>query len=316
MSRIELINNGVEFLEEPHEYWLTLPTGEKKQLFGITDVIKRNIECAKHEYDNCPSEWLIKQAGKYGHDTHEDIRRLIQDFEHSGTVEVQDFIELTKDMHIEASEYNVSDMEHWSSNIDCVFRVNDNTFDLGDIKTYAGKLTKTQRVKAQWQLSIYAYLFELQNPMAKTRDLFIIHVRNKMKKDGIMMDHQAEIVPVERIPSSICKELLDCDLNGQQFKNPYDIPKEISSQINRIIKLMDTKKRAEEELNAIKQNVYQTMCLLDQTSWQTNDIRFTRTADSVRSSFDLKAFQKDHPEFDYDQYMKVSQVAGSLRIAI
>ena len=316
MARIELVNSGVEFLEEPHEYWLTLPNGEKKQLFGITDVIKRNIECAKHEYDNCPSEWLIKQAGKYGHDTHEDIHRLIQDFENVGSQEVLDFIELTKDMQIESSEYNVSDMEHWSSNIDVVFRVSSDTFNLADIKTYAGKLTKTQRIKAQWQLSIYAYLFELQNPKAKTKDLFIIHIRNRMKRDGVTMDHQAEIIPVERIPSAICKELLDCDLNGQQFKNPYDIPKEISSKISRIIKLMDMKKKTEEELNAIKQSVYQTMCLLDQTSWQTPEIRFTRTADSTRSSLDLKALQKDHPEIDYGQYMKVSPIAGSLRIAV
>lgn len=311
MAKIELINSGVLFNEDAHEYWL----GDK-QLFGITDVIKRNIECAKHEYDNCPSEWLIKRAGEYGHQVHSSIQHLIQDFEHDGTVEVQDFIELTKDMQIEASEYNVFDGgEHYSSNIDVVFRVSDDTFDLADVKTYAGKLTKTQRIKAMWQLNIYSYLFRITNPKAKVRDLFIIHVRNKMKKDGTM-DHQAELLPVELIPDNVIKELLDCDLQGIPFKNPYDIPKEISSQISRIIKLMDVKKKAEEELNAIKQNVYQTMCLLDQTSWQTNDIRFTRTADTTRSSFDLKAFQKDHPEFDYSSYMKVSQVSGSLRIAV
>lgn len=52
MAKVNLINNGVVFLEEPHEYWL----GEK-QLFGITSAIQNQV--AKSEYDNCP-EHLIK----------------------------------------------------------------------------------------------------------------------------------------------------------------------------------------------------------------------------------------------------------------
>ena len=79
MERIELVNSGVEFLEEPHEYWLTLPNGEKKQLFGITGAIQRKV--AKSEYDGCP-EYLIKRAGEYGTSVHKSIERLINDFEH------------------------------------------------------------------------------------------------------------------------------------------------------------------------------------------------------------------------------------------
>ena len=102
MARIELVNSGVEFLEEPHEYWLTLPNGEKKQLSGITSAIQRQV--AGHEYDGCP-EYLIRRSGDYGKSVHKSIEMLINDFENDGTVEVDDFIRLTADMSIEASEY-------------------------------------------------------------------------------------------------------------------------------------------------------------------------------------------------------------------
>lgn len=58
MARIELINNGILFKEEEHEYWLG-----NKQLFGITQAIQKQV--AGQEYDNCP-EYLIKRAGEYG----------------------------------------------------------------------------------------------------------------------------------------------------------------------------------------------------------------------------------------------------------
>lgn len=308
MARIELIDNGVLFKEKEHEYWL----GDK-QLQGVTGMIQRQL--FPNEYNDCP-EFLIKRAGEYGKQVHKSIELLLTDFDNDGSVEVHDFIELTKGMNIERSEYNVTDGSDWSSNIDVVSRVSDTEFDLSDIKTYSGKLTRTQREKARWQLSIYSYLMEHQLKGAHVRNLYILHIRNKLKRDGITWDHQAEKITLDRIPSDICKALLDADLRGEQFKNPYDIPKSISSQIKHIINLIETKKKTDEELNAIKQNVMESMMLLQVSNWQTPDIRFTRTADSTRSSFDFKKFQQDHPDMDFSDYMKTSNVAGSLKIAV
>lgn len=199
MARIELINNGILFKEEEHEYWLG-----NKQLFGITQAIQKQV--AGQEYDNCP-EYLIKRAGEYGSGVHKSIERLINEFEHDGTLEVEDFRKLTKGMNIESCEYNVSDMEHWSSNIDLVTRLSDTEFGLCDIKTYSNaKLTKSQLTKARYQLSIYAYLFELQNKGAIVKELTVIHICNKIKKDGTI-NHVAELVPIDRIPGDICKAL-------------------------------------------------------------------------------------------------------------
>ena len=309
MAKVNLINNGVTFKEDEHEYWL----GDK-QLFGITSAIQRQV--AGHEYDGCP-EYLIRRSGDYGKSVHKSIEMLINDFEHDGTVETEDFRELTKDMSIEACEYNVSDLEHWASNIDIVVRVSDNElFDLYDIKTYSNsKLTKTQLLKAKFQLSIYAMLFEGQKKGAKVRNLGIIHICCKTKKDGTE-NHISEILPIDRIPNDVCQNLLDCELQGTQFQNPYDIPKDVASKVNRIIKLIQTKKEAEEELNAIKKDVLETMLFLDVKSWKGEKITFSRIDETQRTSFDLTAFKKAYPDLPYDSYVKTSKVAGSLKIAV
>ena len=318
MERIELVNSGVEFLEEPHEYWLTLPNGEKKQLFGITGAIQRQV--AKSEYDGCP-EYLIKRAGEYGTSVHKSIERLINDFEHDGTVETEDFRMLTADMSIEASEYNVTDLSnddydscYYSSNIDIVTRLSNFEFALADLKSYSNaKLTKAQKTKAQYQLSCYAYMFELQNKGAKVKELFVIHICNKTKKDG-SINHIAELIPIERIPADICKALLEADRNGVKFSNPYELPKEVEKKCKRIIKLIQTKKEAEEELTLIKKDILSTMLFLDVDSWKGDGISFTRTAETTRSSFDLAAFKKKYPDLPYDDFIKKSNVAGSLKI--
>ena len=308
MTKVNLINNGVTFKEDEHEYWL----GDK-QLFGITTAIQHQV--AGHEYDGCP-EYLIRRSGDYGKSVHKSIEMLINDFEHDGTVETEDFRELTKDMSIEACEYNVSDLEHWASNIDVITRVSDNEFDLYDIKTYSNsKLTKTQLLKAKFQLSIYAMLFEGQNKGAKVRNLGIIHICCKTKKDGTE-NHISEILPIDRIPNDVCQNLLDCELQGTQFQNPYDIPKDVASKVNRIKKLIQTKKECEEELNAIKKDVLETMLFLDVKSWKGENITFSRIEETQRSSFDLAAFKKAYPDLPYDSYIKTSKVAGSLKIAV
>ena len=319
-KRIELVSSGVLFKEEEHEYWLTLPNGEKKQLSGITSAIQRQV--AGHEYDGCP-EYLIKRAGEYGTSVHKSIERLINDFEHDGTVETEDFRKLTADMNIEASEYNVTDLSnddydscYYSSNIDIVTRLSQEDFGILDLKTYSNaKLTKAQMTKARYQLSCYAYMFELQNKGAKVKELYVIHICNKPKKDG-SINHISELIPIERIPADICKALLEADRNGEQFQNPYDIPKDVASKVNRIIKLIQTKKEAEEELNAIKKDVLETMLFLDVKSWKGENITFSRIEETQRTSFDLTAFKKAYPDLPYDSYVKTSKVAGSLKIAV
>lgn len=308
MARIELTQSGVIFNEELHEYWLN-----DKQLSGITEALRKQLH--PNMYSSIPKR-ILEQAAQYGTSVHKSIEEFQKNWVNNGTQEVQDFIQLCKDNSLvhEASEYTVSDNKNWASNIDQVFRTGDDTFSLADIKTYS-KMTAEKLELARYQLSCYAYFFEMQNKKAKVDRLFIIHLRNKTMKSG-KVEHISELIPIERIPTDICKELLDCELRGEQFKNPFAVPEEIAFQISRVKELIERKNEAEEELAAIKANILTSMEFLDVKTWVMNNVRLTRKLPTTRTSLNLAMLKTDHPEIDYGLYERVSNVSGSLAIAI
>lgn len=308
MARVKLKDSGVLFDEENHTYLL----GDK-YLSGITGMLQRQMY--SNEFEGIPKD-VIDAAAQYGTDVHHSCEDFDFSWINDGTQEVQDYIKICKENNLthECSEYTVTDGSDWASRIDKVYRVSDDTFDIGDIKTY-GVMTADKLAKAKWQLSIYAYLFELQNKKAKVNRLFIIHLRNKQKKDGTF-DHICEIIFINRIPGEICKDLLDTDLRGEQFVNPYDIPEEISSQETEIRELMETKSAVEERLAEIKADILSKMESLDVRTWATQTMRLTRKLPSTRASFNAALFKQEHPDLDYAPYERVSQVASSLTITI
>lgn len=307
-KRIELKESGVLFNEEEHSYLL-----DGKELSGITGMLQRQL--FPDEFDGIPKH-LIQGAADYGAGVHLSCEDFDKNWINDGTQEVIDYIQLCKDYGLvhECSEYTVTDGANWASKIDKVYRVSEDTFSLGDIKTY-GQMTPVKLEKARWQLSIYAFFFELMNRKAKIDKLFVIRLRNKMKKDG-SFDHIKEIIFVNRIPSDICKELLVCDLRGERFINPFDIPDEYRSQEETIRNLIQTKAVIEEQLANIKAKILADMEAQGVKTWATETMRLIRKSPTTRSSFNLPAFKSDHPELEYESYMKVSPVAGSLQIVV
>lgn len=308
-KRIELVDSGVVFNPENHTYELN-----GLYLNGITDILQRQL--FKDEYANVPKH-ILDQAAAYGTAVHQSCEDFDSQWINDRSIEVMDYINLCTQYNLshEASEYTVTDYSNYASNIDKVFRISDNTFDLADLKTY-GKMTPEKLEKARWQLSIYAYLFELQNKKAKARGLYILHIRNKQKKDGTF-DHISNLIPVKRIPSEICKKLLDTDLRGEPFQSPYSIPQEISSQEKRIRELILTKDAIDEELNGIKSQILTEMGARNVKTWITDGgIRLTRKLPTIRTSLNLALLKEEHPEIDYDSYMRESQVSESLSIAV
>lgn len=305
---IELKDSGVLFNKEFHEYWLG-----NKQLSGITGMLQRQL--FPNEFEGIP-EAMIQEAARYGTEVHESIEIFDTFWVNDGIQEVQDYITLCNENGLvhERSEYTVTDGENWASNIDKVYRTSDDTFSLGDIKTY-GTMTPEKQKKARWQLSIYAYFFELQNTGAKVEKLFIIHLRNKEKTDGTF-DHRAEILQVERIPNEICKELLDADLLGKQFVNPYSIPDKYKEKEGYIRQLIRTKNETEEELSRLKSEILCDMEAVGVKTWETETMRLTMKMPSVRVSFNAAKFKEDHPEIDLTPYERTSNVSGSLLIAV
>ena len=307
-TRIELKDSGVLFDKELHEYWL----GDK-QLSGITEMLQRQL--FPNEFDGIP-DVVIKEAARYGTEVHESIELFDARWENDGTQEVQDYVSLCRENSLvhERSEYTVTDGENWASNIDKVYRTSDDTFSIGDIKTY-GTMTSGKIEKARWQLSIYAYFFELQNNGAKVCNLFILHIRNKQKSDGTF-DHISEVIPVLRIPSDICKELLDTDLQGKQFVNPYSIPEKYREQEDYIRRLIQTRNEAEEKLAILKTEILEDMESLGVKTWDTGTMRLTRKLPGTRVSFNANQFKADHPNIDFTPYERTSNVSGSLLIAV
>ena len=307
-TRIELKDSGVLFNKELHEYWLG-----NKQLSGITGMLQRQL--FPNEFEGIP-ESAINEAARYGTEVHESIEMFDTSWLNDGTQEVQDYITLCKENNLvhERSEYTVTDGENWASNIDKVYRISDDTFSLGDIKTY-GTMTPEKQEKARWQLSVYAYFFELQNTGAEVEKLFIIHIRNKPKQDGTF-DHIRNILPIERIPSDICKELLDTDLQGKQFINPYSIPEKYRRQEDYIRQLIQTKDDVEEKLKILKSEILEDMESKGVKTWDTGTMRLTRKLPTTRLSFNATQFKADHPELDYSPYERTSNVSGSLLIAV
>ena len=306
--RIQLNLSGVVFNPENHTYFLN-----GKELSGITSVLERQL--FPDTYAGVDEE-ILRQAAEYGTSVHQSCEDFDSSWINDGTQEVCDYIRLCKENGLvhERSEYLISDNTSYASMIDKVYRVNDNTFDLSDIKTYSA-MTPEKLEKAKWQLSIYAYLFELQNPKAKVRNLFILHLRNKPRKDS-SFDHIADFIPVTRIPSDVCKELLRADAAGEQFQNPYLIPDDIAQQEETIRMLIETKKSAEEQLSAIKAKILKEMEAQDIKTWATPSMRITRKLSTTRSSFSVTDFKADNPDIDLSGYYRESTVAGSLLIAV
>ena len=307
-KRIELKDSGVIFNAEDHTYLL----GDKF-LSGITPVLQRQF--FPTEFEGIP-KYIVDAAAEYGTGVHASCEDFDANWNNDGTVEVQDYIQICKDYGLthEASEYTVTDGKDYASQIDKVYRVSDDTFDLGDIKTY-GNMSAEKLEKARWQLSIYAMLFELQNKKAKVGRLFVLHLLNQQKKDG-SWDHISEIIFVNRIPSDICEDLLATDLKGEQFANPFGMPEEHKSQETMIRELIQTKAAIEEKLTSIKAKILKDMEAKNVKTWATETMRLTRKLPTVRSSFNLPLFKQDHPDLNYDDYMRTSEVAGSLLIAV
>ena len=140
-TRIELVDSGVIFNPNDHTYELN-----GNYLSGITELLQRQL--FPNEYANVPKA-ILQQAALYGNSVHLSCQDFDSRWYNDGSIELMDYIQLCQEHSLthEASEYTVTDFENYASNIDKVFRVTDNTFDLADLKTY-GKMTPEKLEKA------------------------------------------------------------------------------------------------------------------------------------------------------------------------
>lgn len=299
---MKLKKSPVKFNQEEHTYQLG-----GVQLQGITGMLNKRV--FPNKYVDVPEEILRKAAerGTYIHECCElaDGLGIVPDNQ-----EAKGYISL-RDAHglrVEESEYLVSDEKHFATCIDKVFRSGETTFHLADIKT----TYKLDTEYVRWQLSINAYLFELQNKDAKVDALFAIWLRGE----------KAELVEVERLPTETILALLESEVNNTPFASPYSVPTTKSELPTAYQEMEDAIVEIEQQCRywaeckkELTEGVMREMVRAGVYNWTGEQVQFIRKKDSVRKTFDKEAFERDHPGV-YERYLKESPVVGSVTLKV
>ena len=292
---MKLVKSPVVFHSEEHTYTL-----DGKQLSGITSLLDRQL--FKDKYSGIPEE-VLRNAAERGTYIHQCCELVDEGFV-SDNQESINYLRLKEkyNLRIEESEYLVSDNEHVASCIDKVYRYDDTTFYLGDIKT----TYKLNKEYVMWQLSIYAYLFEKQNPGARVTSIFAIWLRGET----------AQLVELDRVPTEKVEELLRCDAMGLQYGEECETLPSVIPEMEALVVDVETRlKRLTEQKKNLMDGLMRAMVKEGIYAWKGEKMSITRKTASTRKSFDKERFEEDYPGV-YDKYIKETPISESLLIKI
>lgn len=287
----------VLFNQEEHTY-LNTQTG--KVLKGITGTLLKRLN--PNKYAGIPQH-ILDNAAKRGSKVHEEIELAETIGIEPNSQEGRNYLKLKSDNGLEflQSEYTVSDLEHYATNIDAIYEVEENVVDIADYKT----TSKFDKESVSWQLSICAYFLELNNPKVRVRKLFGIWLRNEI----------AQLIEVERHSDEEVKTLIKSDTEGIGFDYSPAFPDYITENEQSLYWLGKRIKALSEEYDAIKAEVLRKMIENKDKSFDTGNILITVVAPSTRETFDSKKFKTEHEDL-YSQYAQKSTTKESLKLTI
>ena len=299
---IELVKSPVVFIEDTHTYIY----GDNV-LQGITGMINRQLFPDK--YTNIP-EFVLKRAAERGSLIHSQCQFAdVTGFEPE-SIEARNYVDIRRSAgyYPVANEYTVSDLEHFATNIDCVWGKDDvdNSVALVDIKT----TSKLDEEYLSWQLSINADLFELQNPHLKVIDLYGVWLRGEIGK----------LVPIKRKTTAEVARLLECEITGQKYNDGTELVSQKSMIVaQRVVDMIiESKELAayyKEQEKTMTTTLHKAMTEHGVKSWDTKLMKATIVPASTSTTFDTTRFKADHPVL-YKQYLKETERGESLRITI
>lgn len=268
----------VLFNQEEHTY---TNTETSEMLKGITSTLIHRLFPDK--YSGIPQA-VLARAAERGTAIHEEIELVETIGIAPSTEESRNYIKLKEEhgLNFLESEYTVSDLEHYATNIDAIYEVEENVVDIADFKT----TSKFDDDSVSWQLSICAYLLELNNPHVKVRDLFGIWLRGDI----------AQLIPVERRTDEEVRALMEADINGKEFEYSPALPDYIRENMTTLYCLGKRIKELTEEYDSIKAEVQAKMAENKEKSFKTDKVLFSLIAPSVRTSFDSKRFMEENGE--------------------
>lgn len=305
MEKINLVESPVVFDSEHHTYQL-----EGHELSGVTPIISWLFP---DTYRGIPQS-VLDQAAEYGTLVHEKCE-LYDSMGIESEEVVSDYARIIRDagLEVSCSEYLVSDGQSVASSIDKVFCDD----SLGDIKT----TSKVHRANVQVQLSIYAYLYELQTGR-KANKLYLIWLPKPQYGKPC-------VEQLERIPAEVCQYVIEVfvangdPLNAVAALSNYlmadtekkrvrgEVPEQWEEVINELIivkKQIDTLTEREKQ---IRQSLMVAMQEAGEDSWSSDLIQITRRAASERVTIDTKLLKEYEPSI-FESYKKVTKVAESL----
>lgn len=163
-DELQLVRSEVVFNEVDHTY-----TYLGQRLSGVTSLLSRTI--FRDKYSGISKE-VLNKAAEYGHNIHEQIEIVDSMGVTSDTPAVLDYIRIRDENKLTpvANEYLISDEDYLASSIDIIYGDKSDLrkgVELCDVKT----TSKLDMEYLSWQLSIYAWLFERQNPGLKVNRL-------------------------------------------------------------------------------------------------------------------------------------------------
>lgn len=296
---IQLQDSGVSFDAEAHRYFLN-----GNELSGITGILHKHI--FPDQYKDIP-QFVLDRAAERGTMVHESIELLDAGFEPAkSTPEIENYKRIKADNGLKtiANEYIVTDGEHFASGIDLVFTNGGKNIILVDIKT----TSVLNKEYVSWQLSIYAYFFELQNPDLKVSKLYALWLRGD----------KSEFAEVERIDTAIVKDLLQCEIDGRKFINPLakadtKVPAEIKNAEMAVYTLVTQIKELTEKKKQLSEGLLKLMQDNDVKSFKGEHITLSRKAASTREDIDKKKLKEEYPEV-YAACVKTTNINESLQI--
>lgn len=307
MEKVVLNCSEVVFDAEHHTYELN-----GHQLSGVTPIIHWLFP---DTYKGIPQH-VLDAAAEHGTLIHSkcELADTMGIVDEDIVREYQELLE-QRGLKVLLSEYLVSDERNVASCIDKVFTDD----SLGDIKT----TSKVHLLNVTIQLSIYAWLYEMQNPDRKVPHLYLIWLPKPQYG-------QPEIKELRRIDAEWCKmaverylagdDPLSCvaELAAMGF-NPEPVRKRVEGEIPEamqpiIDELMIVKKQLDiytEREKELRAALLEAMQGVGEDKWYNDLIQISRRAESTRISIDTKLFKEKDPDL-YDECANIVKVKESL----
>lgn len=295
------------------EYNHVYVTPEGKFLPGVTGMIKRQLFPKK--YGDIPAS-VLARAAERGHAVHamcEQSDRMRMDGADDLDVileardEASDYATMRHGLGMSpiANEYCVS-LPTMASCIDCVWEKDGDVY-LADIKT----TYELDEEYLSWQLSIYAYMFEKQNPGLSVKGLYGVWLY-KCQKD------KTKTVEIQRKPDADVEALIEAEANGETFSavpqpNPNDIVAQ--SVVEDFYAMAKQVEQMNEQMQTFKDFVKKKMEEQGINSYDFGLFKISVTPESESDVFDSSRFKNENPE-TAKAYMKKQKRSASLRITL